>query len=191
MDAGVGADDAADVAVEDSEVVPILETEHPITDAVPAFVDDGDERTEFAARFEEGVRPLVEVCDVAAVYGAHDGVAAGGVQLEPVERHLVAQHVAVVGDRDPTVPVEPTDGEFGESLAECVGDEALLGISLPSVLDQFDDRDAIGERGEQSAGFDRRELLRVADEDHLAADWRSLARRDRPSGWCRAFPPRR
>ena len=41
------------------------------------------------------------------------------------------------------------------------------GSMLATVLDEFDDLDPVGEGGEQSAGLDGRELLRVADEDHL------------------------
>ena len=41
------------------------------------------------------------------------------------------------------------------------------GSHLPAVLDELDDLDPTRERGEQPAGFDRRELLRVTDEDHL------------------------
>lgn len=165
----VGADNAPEVAVEDPEVVPVVEAEHPVADAVPALVDDGDEGTKRAARLEQCVCSIVEVGNVAVVHRSHDGVATVGVQLQPVECHLVAQHIAVVGDRDSSVPVESTDRELGESLAERVGDESFLGVALSSVLGQLDDRDPVGERGEEATCLDRRELLRVPDEDHLAA----------------------
>ena len=85
----------------------------------------------------------------------------------PVQDHLVAELVAVVGERDVSVLVEASNGQLGSALPQGRGDAPLFGIALPAVLDQGDDLDSPGERGQQTARLDRGELLGVTDQDQL------------------------
>ncbi len=113
----VGAGDGAKVTVEDTEVVAVLKGEDAVADAVALVVDGGGVRAELPGAFEGSMRALVQVSHVAAVDGAHDDVTAGVAMTPPIEDHLVAEGVAVVGDRDVAMLVEALDGELGSALA--------------------------------------------------------------------------
>lgn len=131
------------------------------------LVHHGHHRPEPPVGFESGVGPIVEVPDVAPADGPHHDIAASAAMRPPVEHHLVTKPVAVVGDGDVAVGIEAMDCQLGAPFTKRRRDEALLWVALTAILDQLDHTYPRGESWEQAAGLDRRELLRIADQDHL------------------------
>src|SRR4051794_27506498 len=64
-----------EIAVEDAEVVPVLQCEDAIAKAEALLVDDGDEPPELAICLEQRVSASVEVADVASVDSAQQDIA--------------------------------------------------------------------------------------------------------------------
>ena len=94
-------------------------------------------------------------------------------------------------DGDVAAVVESGDAAADLAVAEGGDDRAFGGVGLASVLDQLDGLGSAGEGGEDAAGFDRWELLRVADQDHLGVGSDGGVDHGGEHAGCRACRPRR
>ena len=165
---GVDRGDGAAVAVAHVQAAVVAAHDGPVSDgeAQPAglelFVAQGSEGAHRAAGAG------VELGDVAAVVGDHHrGVGIAGrlpVGDEPLED---VGAVARVGD----AAVGGVGGErrLDRPVAEAFERRALPGVVLAAVLGELDRLQPGGESGEQAAGGDRGQLVRIADEHELAA----------------------
>ena len=111
----------------------------------------------------------VEVRDVGSAQRGHDHVLAVVSVPGPVRDELVAEVVAVVGEGDVAVAGEPAEGLVDPAVAQVDERVPFDGVGLAEVGDEGDRVEPVGERPEQSAGFDLGELAVVPDGDHLGA----------------------
>ena len=125
---------------------------------------------EAAVGVHERAGELVEVGDVAAAEGEHDvaGEVVAGV-LPPVGEQACARGDRALGDDESLALLgvgEVVAADSGPDASERV---ALELVVLAAVLGQHDGAVALDDAGEEAARADRGELVRVADQDRLAA----------------------
>jgi hypothetical protein len=139
---------------------PIADGELVVTD-----LEDG------LAELTDGEAPrsgsAVEVGEVAAVQGEHDGVGAGDVFAMPVLDHLRAQLVGIAGGGDPTSAAHEQQGPFDFAVAHRPCRGALGREALAAVLGELVAAKPAGQHGEQPAGVDLGKLFGVTDQNHL------------------------
>ena len=88
-DVTVRPDDLADVAVENADVVAVLERLHLVTSAEPQVVDLGYDRSDSAGRFEQGMGAGIEISNVRSMGRSHQHISAVTAMLPPVEHQLI------------------------------------------------------------------------------------------------------
>ncbi len=113
-----GADDGATAAVEEIEVVPVAVGDDSVAEGVVGGVVLPDGRAEGAGAVKVESGSAVEVGDVAALGGDHDGVEPVGCGGVPVGDEGVAEVVGVVGDGEVARSVE-----VGQCPVDVVGSQ--------------------------------------------------------------------
>ena len=145
-----------------------------------------------AVGVHERAGELVEVGDVAAAEREHDvaGEVVAGV-LPPVGEQARSRRDGALGDDEPLALLGVGEVVAADAGADARERVALELVALAAVLGQHDGAFALDDAGEEPAGADGGELVRVADQDRLPVrllDELEHAARGRASRPCR---PRR
>jgi hypothetical protein len=111
----------------------------------------------------------VEVGDVAAMHGQHDGIGTGAGLEMPVLYEPLPQRVCVVVGAQPAGAAEAEQGLLHVAVTQFPGRSALMPVILTTVLGQLRVPDMAGEGGEEPASIDLGQLLGVTDQYELPA----------------------
>ncbi len=117
---------------------------------------------------EQRAGGVVEVADVGAPVGEHHvagEVVLGG--LPPVLEQPLLGGGRVVVDVEAAAPGGVGEVGLGVAAAQLASASPFERVALAAVLGELDRAEPFAEGGEEPAGADRRQLLRVADQERL------------------------
>jgi hypothetical protein len=183
---GIDSGDPTPIAVVDPTTRIVALHDHSIPDRELPARKRKLRRAEPAALSELLTSELVELADVDATVGDHDGVPVVG-DRNPIAHERVARLRLVGLDCDQPMLGVVRDCLIASAVAQLVERLALPSVHLADVVAELDRDAALDESAERAAGPKFGKLAMVADENELAArvlhvieQLRQISRRHRP-----------
>ena len=155
-------------AVLDAEDGVVAQTDDAVAGGELAFRQDQPILAEAAVGVHERAGELVEVGDVAAAEGEHD--VAGEVvacMRPPVGEQARARGHRALGDDEPLALLGVSEVVAADACADTSESVPFELVALAAVLAEDDGAFALDDPGEEAAGADGRQLVRIADQDRL------------------------
>ncbi len=162
--------DGSSVAIANVEAIVVPEADDLVTGLVVALLNLQLGAAHNACSFEVETCPAVEVVDIASSDGQHHDLLVALACGPPIVDHGLADVDTVrSGDQSP-VRLEGVEGPFDVAGSQFVQRLAFPLVALATVLGERDRVEELAQRVEHPAGFDFRELARIADQHDLRPD---------------------